>query len=189
MGNIIDMASFEHLRGQQKPLRYNCPKTGVTFPVIYKVLIPGAEMEGDQPVFTGEFIAYYQLKEKPRHGNSDLPGFPPSPATKISTLQTEDEFYLDVMHFSNKDQAEGFKKACFHLGMVMEHISWMENEQGAFVLLTREGDTKKNGHIIYRTSKNEFIEKLGMLLPCEYIAAFNSAGEIVPLKDIDDYQE
>lgn len=189
MGNIIDMASFEHLRSQQKPLRYTCSKTGVTFPVIYKVLIPDAEMEGDQPVFTGEFLAYYQLKEQPRHGNSDLPGFPPSPATKISTLQAEDALYLDVLHFSNKDEAEGFKKACFHLGMEMEHVSWTESEQGAFVLLTREGNTKNNGHIIYRTSKNEFIEMLGMLLPCEYIAAFNSAGEIVPFKDIEDYIE
>jgi len=189
MGNIIDMASFEHLRGQQKPLRYTCPKTGITFPIIYKVLIPDAEMEGDQPIFTGEFTEYYQLKEQPRHGNSDLPGFPPSPALKISTLQPNDAFYLDLLHFSNNDQAEGFRKACFHLGMEIEHVSWTESEQGSFVLLTRKGEPKKNGHILYRSSKNEFIGMLRMLLPCEYIAAFNVEGDIVPLKDIEDYSE
>jgi len=185
MGNIIDMASFEHLRGQQKPLRYTCAKTGITFPIIYKVLIPDAEMESEQPVFTGEYMEYYQLKEQPRHGNSDLPGFPPSPASKISTLQAADDFYLDLVHFSNKDEAEGFKRACFYLGMEMEHISWIESEQGAFVLLTRKDNEKKNGHIIYRSRKNEYVDMLGMLLPCEYAAAFNSTGEIVPLKHIE----
>jgi len=72
--------------------------------------------------------------------------------------------------------------------MEMEHVSWIEGEQGVFVLLTRKDNANKNGHIIYRSRKNEYVDMLGMLLPCEYAAAFNSRGEIVPLKDIESWE-
>jgi hypothetical protein len=183
MGKIIDMASFEHLRGQKKSLRYTCPKTNVTFPVIYKVLIPDGEMDGDTPYFTGTFSSYYQLHEKPCYGNSDLPGFPPSSATQISTLQADDAFHLDVIHIANKEQGEGFRKACYHLAIDAESMSWIENKQGTFALLKREG-SKKNSHILYYTSKDEYIEMLSRTLPCEYVAAFNCEGEIVPMKNL-----
>lgn len=189
MGNIIDMASFEHLRGQKKPARYTCPKTNVTFPVIYKVLIPDGEMDGDTPYFTGTFSAYYQLQETPCYGNSDLPGFPPSSATQISTLQTDDAFYLDVIHIANKEQGEGFRKAFYHLGMDSESLSWIEDQQGTFVLLTRKESSKKNGHILYHTSKDEYIAMLKRMMPCEYIAAFDSEHELVPLKSLKDDPE
>lgn len=180
------MASFEHLRGQKKSLRYTCPKTNVTFPVIYKVLIPDGEMDGDTPYFTGSFSSYYQLHEKPCYGNSDLPGFPPSSATQISTLQADDAFHLDLIHIANREQGEGFRRACYHLGMDAENLSWFENQQGAFILLVRGGGSKKDGHILYRSNKDEYIDMLQRTLPCEYVAAFNSAGEIVKLKEIDD---
>lgn len=189
MGNIIDMASFEHLRGAKRPNssgRYTCPSTNVTFPKIYKVLIPEGEMVDDQPKFTGEFSAHYQLTTIPNNGTSDLPGFPASPATEICTLQSEDDFYLDVVHFENKEQGLGFREACFHLGMEIEHVSWLDSDQGTFILLTRQNSPKKNGHIIYRSSKSEYIEMLNRVMDCVYVSAFNSDGEIVFLESIED---
>lgn len=186
MGNVIDMASFEHLRSRDKSSQYTCPKTNVTFPVIYKVLVPDGDMDGDRPYFTGTFSAYYQLKEEPCYGNSDLPGFPESSATKINAIQPDDKFYLDFVYIKNKEQAEGFKKACFHLGMNLEVVSWMGGEQGIFVLLTRKNAPKKNGHILYYTSKDEYIERLDRIMPCDYVAAFNSNGEVVPLGEIEE---
>lgn len=189
MGNVIDMASFEHLRSRDKSSQYTCPKTNVTFPAIYKVLVPDGDMDGDKPYFTGTFSAYYQLKEEPCYGNSDLPGFPESSATKINAIQADDKFYLDLVHIKDKEQSEGFKKACFHLGMNLEVVSWVEGEQGTFILLTRRGASKKNGHILYHTSKNEYIEQLGGVMPCDYVAALNAQSEIVPLANIADQED
>lgn len=184
------MASFEHFRGQRKPARYTCPKTNVTFPLIYKVMIPHAEIGDDgQPTFTGEFDAYYQLTEIPCYENSTLRGFPPSSATTLSTLQAEEEFHLEVLHFANKETAQGFRQACFHLGMELDQVSWMEDIQGAFVLLTRNENAKKNGHIIYRSSKDEYISMLMQFLPCEYVAAFNSKSELVTIPETEETHE
>lgn len=175
------MASFEHLRGRNRTSQYTCQKTNVTFPLIYKVLIPDGDMDGEKPYFTGTYTPYYQLTEEPCYGNSDIPGFPISSATAIAAIQPDDELYLELIHIKSKDQAEGFRNACFHLGMDLEVVSWLENEQGAFVLLTRKGGSKKNGHVIYHTSKDEYIPMLGRVMPCEYVAAFDSYGEIVSL--------
>lgn len=186
------MASFEHLRGAQKPNTdegYTCPSSNVKFPNIYKVMIPDGDLVEDQIIFAGSFTANYQLTETPNSGISDFPGFPPSPATKIRTLQADDAFYLDVVHFPNKEQAQGFRQACFHLGMELEHLSWLESDQGVFILLTRQDSQKKSGHIIYRSSKSEYIEMLGRHMECVCVSVFNSAGEIVPLKNIEDYAD
>ncbi len=47
MGDIIDMASFEHLRRSNSDDRYTCPKTNVTFPHIYKVMVPDGDLVND----------------------------------------------------------------------------------------------------------------------------------------------
>ncbi|WP_312290127.1 hypothetical protein [Stutzerimonas nitrititolerans] len=189
MGNIIDMASFEHLRRSNTDDRYTCPKTNVTFPHIYKVMIPDGELINDQATFWGTFSAYYQLKEEPRHGNSTLPGFPPSTATEIATLQAEDGFYLDIIHFSRKERWEGFRDACFHLGMDMEAVSWTANEHGFFILLVKEDDAKKSSHVIYHSSGVEYVNELGQMLECRCVAAFNSFGVIVPYASIETYMD
>ena len=189
MGNIIDMASFEHLRRSNTSDRYTCPITNITFPAIYKILVPDGEIVDDTPIFTGKFRTEYKLKESVDSGASILPGFPPSVATKISTLNSDDAIYLDVIHFTNKDQALGFRNACAHLGIEPEHVSRFKDNQGVFILLRREGEPKKKSHIIYRSSKSSFIEALRCEMECEYVAAFNHVGEIVRLEDIEDCDE
>lgn len=187
MGNIIDMASFEHLRRSNTDDRYTCPKTNVTFPHIYKVLVPEGDLVDEVPVFIGTFSTVYRLKEP--SSLEQIPGFPPLTATKISTLNAEDEIYLDVIHFANKDKAQGFRHACGHLGIEPEHVAGFKDDQGVFILLRRESAPKKAGHIIYRSSKNQYFEAMRSEMECEYVAAFNSAGEIATLKDIADYPE
>ncbi len=189
MGNIIDMASFEHLRRSDTDDRYTCPKTNITFPHIYKVMIPDGELIDGQAIFSGTFTPYYQLKREPRHGNSDLPGFPPATATAIKTLQAEDGFYLDIIHFSKKERWEGFRDGCFHMGMDIEAVSWVANGCGMFILLTRESSAKKNGHVIYHSSKVEYVSALGQEMECRCVAAFNSSGAIVPYASIETYKD
>ncbi|WP_394238127.1 hypothetical protein [Pseudomonas anguilliseptica] len=184
MGNIIDMASFEHLRRSNTDDRYTCPKTNVTFPHIYKVLMPEGDLVDGVPVFIGTFSTEYRLKEP--SGLEQIPGFPPPTATKINTLDVEDEIYLDVIHFANKDKALGFRQACTHLGIEPEHIGRFKDDQGIFILLLREGAPKKKGHIIYHSSRYQYVETLRIEIESEYIAAFNTAGEIVPLIELQD---
>jgi hypothetical protein len=184
VGNIIDMASFEHLRRSNTDDRYTCPKTNITFPHIYKVLVPECDLVDEVLVFLGTYSTEYRLKEP--SSLEQLPGLPPLTATKISTLDAEDEIYLDVIHFANKDKAQGFRDACGHLGIEPEHVAGFKDDQGVFILLRREGAPKKKGHIIYRSSKNQYFEAVRAEMECEYVAAFNSTGEIVPLKDIED---
>lgn len=83
MGNIIDMASFEHLRRSNTDDRYTCPKTNVTFPYIYKVQVPEGELVDEVPVFIGTYSTEYRLKEP--SNLEQLPGFPSLIVTKIST--------------------------------------------------------------------------------------------------------
>ncbi|HEY1027842.1 MAG TPA: hypothetical protein VGE28_09470 [Pseudomonas sp.] len=187
MGNIIDMASFEHLRRSNSGDRYTCPKTNVTFPHIYKVLVPEADLVDDVPVFIGTYSTEYRLKEP--SSLEILPGFPPLIITKISTLDAADEIYLDVIHFTNKDRALGFRQACGHLGLEPEHVRSFKDEQGVFLLLRRDDVPTKVGHIIYRSSDVQFIHRLGAEVECEYVAAFNISGEVVPLQNVDFYPE
>ncbi|WP_312956087.1 hypothetical protein [Pseudomonas songnenensis] len=159
MGNIIDMASFEHLRRSNTDDRYTCPKTNVTFPYIYKVLVPEGELVDEVPVFIGTYSTEYRLKEP---SNLEvLPGFPALTATKISTLDADDGIYFDVIHFANKDKALGFRDACIHLGLASDCVRWFKDEQGVFLLLCRDDAPKKKGHIIYRSSNFQNIEALG----------------------------
>ena len=187
MGNIIDMASFEHLRRSNTDDRYTCPKTNITFPDIYKVLVPEGDLVDGVPVFIGTFSTEYRLKEP--SSLEQIPGLPPLTATKISTLDAEDEIYLDVIHFANKDKALGFRQACKHLGIEPEHVAGFKDEQGIFILLRREGAPKKNGHIIYRSSKNEYFEPMRAEMEFEYVAAFKSSGDISSLNEIDNPEE
>lgn len=181
------MASFEHLRRSNTDDRYTCTKTNVTFPYIYKVLVPEGDLVDEVPVFIGTFSTTYRLKEP--SSLEQIPGFPPLTATKISTLDAEDEIYLEVIHFANKDKAVGFRHACTHLGIEAEHIGGFKDDQGVFILLHREGAPKKKGHIIYRSSKHQYFEQLKCEIECEYVAAFNSAGKIIPLEAIEDYRD
>lgn len=187
MGNIIDMASFEHLRRSSTDDRYTCPKTNVTFPHIYKVLVPDGDLVDDVPVFIGTYSTEYRFKEP--SSLEQLPGFPPLTATKISTLDAADEIYLDVIHFTQKDRALGFKQACEHLGIEPEHVRSFKDEQGIFLLLCRFDTPKKVGHIIYRSSGFQYFDALGAQMECEYVAAFNESGSVVSLADIEDYPE
>lgn len=187
MGNIIDMASFEHLRRSNTDDRYTCPKTNVTFPHIYKVLVPEGDLVDEVPVFIGTFSTEYRLKEP--SSLEQIPGFPPLTASKISTLDAEDEIYLDVIHFANKDKALGFRHACTHLGIEAEHIGRFKDDQGVFILLRREGAPKKKGHIIYRTTGSQYVEPLKCEFERDYVAAFNTEGEIIALTDLEDLPE
>lgn len=188
MGNIIDMASFEHLRRSSTDDRYTCPKTNITFPHIYKVLVPDGDLVDDVPVFIGTYSIEYRLKEP--SSLEPLPGFPPLTATKITTLDAADEIYLDVIHFTNKDKALGFRNACAHLGMEPECVHRLKDEQGIFLLLRRDDAPKKVGHIIYRSSDVQYVHGLGAEMECEYVAAFNSNGMAVSLQCIEeDYLE
>jgi len=184
VGRIIDMASFEHLRRTNADDRYTCPKTKVTFPHIFKVLVPDGDLVDDVPVFIGTYSTEYRLKEP--SSLEQLPGFPPLTATKISTLDAVDEIYLDVIHFTNKDRALGFRQACGHLGIEPEHVRSFKDDQGVFLLLRREDVPKKNRHIIYRSSNKQYFEALGCEMECEYVAAFNHIGDVVPMDSIED---
>ncbi|WP_312376526.1 hypothetical protein [Stutzerimonas nitrititolerans] len=184
MGNIIDMASFEHLRRSNTDDRYTCPKTNVTFPYIYKVLVPEGELVDEVPVFIGTYSTEYRLKEP--SNLEQIPGFPPLTATKISTLNADAEIYLDVIHFTNKDRALGFRQACGHLGLEPEHVRSFKDEQGIFLLLRRNDAPRKVGHIIYRSSRLEYVDAVGVQMECEYVAAFNSKGDAVPLREIEE---
>ncbi|MFQ7901502.1 hypothetical protein [Pseudomonas phenolilytica] len=187
MGNIIDMASFEHLRRSNTDDRYTCPKTNVTFPYIYKVLVPEGELVDEVPVFVGTYSTEYRLKEP--SNLEQLPDFPPLIVTKISTLDADAEIYLDVIHFTNKERAIGFRQACAHLGIEPESVRGCENDQGVFILLRRDKPSRKQGHIIYRSSKLQHFDQLGAEIECDYVAAFNDRGVIVPLADIEDIVE
>ncbi len=183
MGNIIDMASFEHLRRSNTDDRYTCPKTNVTFPNIYKVLVPEGELVDEVPVFIGTYSTEYRLKEP--SNLEQLPGFPPLIVTKISTLDADAEIYLDVIHFTNKERAIGFRQACAHLGLDPESVRGFEGDQGVFILLRRDDAPEKCGHIIYRASSFQYINPMGCDMECEYVAVFNWMGEIVPLREVD----
>lgn len=184
MGNIIDMASFEHLRRSNADDRYTCPKTNVTFPYIYKVLVPEGELVDEVPVFIGTYSTEYRLKEP--SNLEHIPGFPPLTATKISTLHADDEIYLDVIHFTNQDRALGFRQACAHLGIEPESVRGFEDDQGVFLLLRRGNPSKKQGHIIYRSSNFQYVDFMGCEMECECVAVFNSSGNVVPLASIED---
>jgi len=183
VGNIIDMASFEHLRRSNTDGRYTCPKTNVTFPHIYKVQVPDGDMVDDVPVFIGTYSTEYRLKEP--SSLEQLPGFPPLTAKKISTLDDSDDIYLDIIHFSNKDRALGFRHACGHLGIEPEHISTIKDKQGVFILLRRSDAPRKTRHIIYRCSSFEYFDALGAHMECEYVAAFDKLGNIAALANIE----
>lgn len=183
MSNIIDMASFEHLRRSTSSERYRCPKTNILFPSIYKVLIPDCELVEDQPVFISTFSTEYRLKEPT--DTFLLPDFPPLTSTRVITLSTEDDIYLDVIHFTNRDKALGFRQACLHLGLDPEYVRSTQDKQGTFILLARNDCPKKSGHIIYRCNGFQYIEGLGAEMECEYVAAFDSSGNIVTLIDIE----
>lgn len=186
MGNIIDMASFEHLRRSNTDDRYTCAKTNVTFPYIYKVLVPDGELVDEVPVFIGTYSTEYRLKEP--SSLEQILGFPPLTATKISTLDADDEIYLDLIHFTNKERAIGFRQACVHLGIEPESIRGFEDDQGAFVLLRRDSPSKKHGHIIYRSSKLQYFDRLGAAIECDYVAALNYRGVVAPLASIEEYE-
>lgn len=64
MSNIIDMASFEHLRRSTSSERYRCPKTHILLPSIYKVLIPDCELVEDQPALINNLSIEYRLITK-----------------------------------------------------------------------------------------------------------------------------
>ena len=185
MGQIIDMADFEHLRRPNTDGRYTCPKTDITFPQIYKVVTPDGELEDDVPVFNGEYSVEYRLKEP--SSLEQIPGFPPLTATKISTLDADDDFYLDVIHFRSKEKAMGFREACGYLGMEPEDARLLKVDQGAFVLLRRNDAPKKNGHIIYHSTALQYFEAIRSEMECEYVAAFDASGRMVPLINIEDY--
>lgn len=150
------------------------------------MLVPEGDLVNEVPVFIGTFSTEYRLKEP--SSLEQLPGFPPLTATKISTLDAEDEIYLDVIHFANKDKAAGFRHACTHLGLESEHVRGFKDNQGVFLILRIEGTPKKKGHIIYHSNKFQYLEALGCEVESECVAAFNSAGEIVSLKEIEDDQ-
>jgi len=184
VGNIIDMASFEHLSRTNADDSYTCPKTKVTFTHIFKVLVPDGNLVDDVPVFIGTYSTEYRLKEP--SSLEQLPGFPPLAATKISTLDAADEIYLDVIHFTNKDKALGFRQACGHLGIEPEHVRSFKDQQGVFLLLRRVDAPKKARHIIYRSADVQYIQSLGCEMECEYVAAFNELGQIIPCGILDD---
>ncbi|MDU9406611.1 hypothetical protein RTH74_03300 [Pseudomonas sp. zfem001] len=135
-------------------------------------------------VFIGTYSTEYRLKEP--SSLEQLPGFPTLTATKISTLDAADEIYLDVIHFTNKDRALGFRQACGHLGLEPEHVCSFKDEQGVFLLLRRDDAPKKLGHIIYRSSDVQYIHGLGARMECEYVAAFSVEGNIVPMNCIEE---
>ncbi|ARU87465.1 hypothetical protein [Pseudomonas sp. M30-35] len=130
LGNVIDMASFEHLRRSNASERYTCPKTEVTLPIIYKVVTPEAGFVDEVVTFTGAFTTSHKLKAPSDDGEPIFPGFPPTTATQISTLESTDEVFLDVIHFENKERAKGFRDACAHLGIEPEHVSSFKDSQG-----------------------------------------------------------
>lgn len=43
---------------------------------------------------------------------------------------------------------------------------------------------KKNGHVIYRSSNFQYINELRCSMECEYVAAFDSLGNIRPLGEV-----
>nr|WP_161627097.1 hypothetical protein [Pseudomonas sp. P818] len=135
------------------------------------------------PVFIGTYSTEYRLKEP--SSLEQLPGFPPLIATKISTLDAADEIYLDVIHFTNKDKELGFRDACTHLGMASDFVRWFKDEQGVFLLLRRDDAPRKMSHVIYRSRKLQFFGALRAQIECEYVAAFNSKGDVVPLQQIE----
>ena len=111
-------------------------------------------------------------------------------STKLGAIHSaDDNIYIDVIHFTNKDKAKGFRHACGHLGIEPEKIRSFKDEQGVFILLTRDDNKNKKGHIIYRSSKRQQIENLQAEIECEYIAAFDSSGETAPIKEIDENLE
>mgnify|MGYP003109457286 CR=1 FL=1 len=184
---VIDMASYEHLRRKRigsEP--YTCSETGVTFPPIYKVLIPDADEINGAAVFSGTFSPYYQLSQEPRDSISEWPGFPESKVTEISTLDKGDEFYLDVIYFKDKKVAQGFIEACYHFGMMSGYVSKKSTEKGVFVLLTRTDDRRKDACILYHTSGHKLIELMNCEMPCNYVATFNYLGELIATPPILD---
>jgi hypothetical protein len=184
---VVDMASYEHLRRKRIGLEpYTCPETGVTFPPIYKVLIPDADEINGAAAFTGTFSPYYQLSQKPRDSISEWPGFPKSKVKEISTLDKDDDFYLDLIHFQDEKLAQGFIEACYHFGMSSDYISKKSSENGVFVLLTRRDDERKKACILYHTSGYKFIELMNSEMHCNYVATFNYLAELVPTPPILD---
>lgn len=73
--------------------------------------------------------------------------------------------------------------------MDIEAVSWVANGCGMFILLTRESSAKKNGHVIYHSSKVEYVSALGQEMECRCVAAFNSSGAIVPYASIETYKD
>lgn len=67
-----------------------------------------------------------------------------------------------------------------------EFVKGFKDAQGAFLLLRRNDAVKKKGHIIYRSSKFEYIEGFGGSVESEYVAVFDSSGEVVPLSSVED---
>lgn len=96
---------------------------------------------------------------------------------------------IDVIHFTNNDRALGFRQACGHLGLEPEHVRSFKDEQGVFLLLRRNDASKKVGHLIYRSSVVKFIHGLGTEMECEYVAAFNAMGDLIPLQSIEVNEE
>lgn len=117
------MASFEHLRRTNANERYTCPKTEITFPIIYQVVTPNADFVDDEVTFTRTFTTSYKLKAPSDQEQPIFPGLPLATATQSSTLEREDEIFLDVIHFENKERAKGFRDACAHLGIEPENLS------------------------------------------------------------------
>lgn len=66
------------------------------------------------------------------------------------------------------------------------YFSSLKNEQGIFLLLHRNGSAKKAGHIIYHSSTIQYTKALNCDMEYEFIAAFNMAGEVVPIKSLQE---
>ncbi|WP_122531009.1 hypothetical protein [Pseudomonas viridiflava] len=158
---------------------YTCSKTGVVFPPIQCFQLPQGVAKGDAVVFDGTHVPHYQLSTEVGPANAEMMGIAQAPCVEVSCLGRDAEVAIEVFHFPNEEQAEGFFKAATHFLGDFDEIESFANDQGYFFLITTQGSVVKKGVISYITFHRAFVAALDEEVDVRVVASVDAEGNFL----------
>lgn len=190
-GKVTSMATFTQSRiakaagGQVVPVEtlaegFECSRSGVVFPKLYRVFYPNLELAPGQrtPVFDGSFFSRFQLSAADLYSNSHFPGVPSARKEAFHVLAEEDQCWLEVFAFACAEEANGFAQAALRLLPDSDLTMTVQGPEGYFGLPVRNDRPMLYGMITYHASVLREVSALGRTMMCTFTTTVDRNGVV-----------
>lgn len=181
--NISELIRKKQQRASKAPKRptgvgYTCPKTGVVFPPIQCFQLPQGYAKDFGVIFDGTYVPHYQLSLEVRPSNAFMMGIEQGPPEEVTCLGSNAEVAIEIFHFPNEEQAEGFFKATSHFLGDFDEVESFSNEKGHFFMITTMNSLVKKGTVSYVTYHRSYVPALEEELEVRVVATIDARGNL-----------